>query len=125
MLAWGVDVSHNGHMVRTLYGDRKEKVRAILLQLARGGRTIFYAELGLLVGIPTAGPWKPVLDEISREETTKGLPDITYLVISRKSGLPGQIGFKEAKPPSPAQRQQAATVTEAVFAHYRAKKSRS
>ena len=43
---------------------------------------IFYKELGLLVRIPAPGPWKEVLNEISQEEKRKGLPDITYLVVS-------------------------------------------
>jgi hypothetical protein len=37
------------------------------------------------------------LDEISAEEANRGLPDITFLVISKQSGLPGQIG---SSPPS-------------------------
>ena len=72
----------------TRYGDRKEKIRTVLLQRASEGRTILYSELGSLVGIPPTGPWKPVLDEISREETGKRLPEITYLVLSKKTKLP-------------------------------------
>jgi hypothetical protein len=103
----------------TTYGDRKEKIRGVLLERAKAGRTIYYKDLGSLVGIPTTGPWKPVLDEISHEETAKGLPDITYLVIAAKTNLPAQIGFKSAKPPTAEQRQQAAEVIRGVFAHYR------
>jgi hypothetical protein len=97
----------------TLYGDRKEKIRTILLGLAREGRTIFYKELGQLVGMPTAGPWRPVLEEISREEKSKGLPDITFLVVSKASGLPGQTEF------NPVQQRLAKETIEQVFAHYR------
>jgi hypothetical protein len=76
-------------MVRKIvHGDRKDAIRAELLLRASEGRTIFYEELGRMLAIPTRGPWKPVLDEISREETGKGLPDITFLVISKRTGTP-------------------------------------
>lgn len=106
----------------TTYGDRKEKIRAILLQHAREGRTIYYKELGSLVRIPTAGPWKPVLDEISREERSKNLPDITYLVVSKKSGFPGQIEFNPAIPATADQKLKAKDVIAGVFSHYEKKK---
>jgi hypothetical protein len=71
-----------------------------------------------MVGIPAQGPWKPILDLISHEETDKGLPDITFLVINKQSGLPGQIRFELAKPPTPEQRQYADNVIQVVFAFY-------
>jgi hypothetical protein len=104
------------------YGHRKDAIRTELVRLARGGQTIYYAKLGEAVGIPARGPWKPVLDEIAREETAKGLPDITFLVINRQTGLPGQIGFKPAKPPTPEQRGMADEEIGKVFAHYRPKR---
>jgi hypothetical protein len=107
---------------KIVYGNRKDAIRAELLRLAREGRTIFYTQLGEAVDIPARGPWKPVLDEISREETASGLPDITFLVINKQTGLPGQIGFKPAKPPTPEQRRMADEVIKAVFAHYRSNK---
>jgi len=43
------------------------------------------------------GPWKPILDEISREERGSGRPDLTYLVIGKRSGLPGQMGCRSTR----------------------------
>jgi hypothetical protein len=102
-----------------MYMDRKDEIRAELLRLACEGKTIFYADLGLKLGIPARGPWKPVLDESSREETARGLPDITFLVINKVTGLPGQIDFKPAKPPTLGQREMANEMIRQVFAHYR------
>lgn len=80
-------------------------------------QTVRYGVLGRAVGIPAQGPWKPVLDEISREEKL----DITFLVVN-KDGLSSQIDFKEAKPATDKQKKQAADTIEAVFAHYSARK---
>lgn len=103
------------------HGDRMDAIRARLLQLAREGRTIFYGELGAAVGIPARGPWKPVLDEIARLETTDRRPDITFLVINKQTGLPGQIRFRPAKPPTPDQRRIADAEIQRVYAYYRVK----
>jgi hypothetical protein len=102
------------------YRDRKAAIVGVLLERAKSGHTIFYAELGKQVGIPTRGPWKPILDEIAREETSSGRPDITFIVINSQTGLPGQIGFKPAKPPTPEQRRIADEMIQQVFAHHRA-----
>jgi hypothetical protein len=101
------------------YRDRKSAIVATLSQRAKSGRTIFYGELGEEVGIPSRGPWKPILDEIAREEMARGRPDITFLVINKQTGLPGQIGFKPAKPPSLDQRRMADDVIQKVFAYHR------
>lgn len=102
---------------RIVYGERKAAIRAVLEACARKCRTISYRELGHAVGIPVEGPWKPVLDQISREEVANSLPDITYLVVSR-DGLPSQIGFDPAKPPSEDQLQRAVNEMKRIFAHY-------
>lgn len=101
------------------YLDRKDAIITVLSRCARQRRTIFYGELGTEVDVPARGPWKAVLDEIAREETANGRPDITFLVINKQTGFPGQIGFKPAKPPTPEQRRIADDVIEKVFAHYR------
>ena len=98
------------------YVDRKMAILAELEKRARAGKTIYYSELGAKVGIPAQGPWKPVLDQITREV---GDPDITYLVINKTYRLPGQIGFTRAKPPTQEQRDKAALTIAAVFAKYR------
>lgn len=100
------------------YLDRKGAIRAELVRLAKARQTITYGELGKLVGVPARGPWKPILDEISRDEAGRGLPDITFLVINAASGLPGQIGFQPAKPPTAEQRRLADQVIQQVFQYY-------
>jgi len=104
------------HTIR--YLDRKDKIRNELLKLARAGKTCFYGEFGLRVDIPAQGPWKPVLDVISKEETAAGRPDITFLLINKRTGLPGQIGFKRAQKPTPDQRKLAHDKLQEVFDHY-------
>lgn len=106
-------------MKKIPYADRKEEIRAVLLHRAKAGLTIYYGELGGLLGIPARGPWKMVLDEISLEERGGGRPDITYLVIAKTSGLPGQIEFELARPPTPAQRKKAGEIQDRVFEYYR------
>jgi hypothetical protein len=70
------------------------------------------------VGLPTNGYWKPLLGEISREETAKGLPDVTFLVVSWEQGLSSQIGFRAAKPAAVDQEKLAVESIRACFDHY-------
>ena len=100
--------------------NRKRLIRITLLRHAFERKTIYYSELAPLVGMPAQGPWKPILDEIAAEETSQGRPDFTYLVISKQSGLPGQIAFELAKPPSPEQRKKADEEIAKVFSYYSA-----
>ena len=74
---------------------------------------------GAALGIPTRGPWKPVLDMISLEETAVNRPDITYVVVKASTGYPGQIGFKAANPPSDEQKALSDSVQRTVFDFYR------
>ncbi len=105
-------------MVRKIrHLDKKEAIRQELLRCARAGETIFYSELGNRVGIPPQGPWKPILDVISRE-TAAGDPDITFLVINKQTGLPGQIGFEPAKTPTLEQGRQAERELQRIFDYY-------
>lgn len=103
-------------MVR--YGDKKQAVKDELLRFARKGATTTYGELGRSVGIPPQGPWKPLLDEISQEETVNGRPDITFLVLNKGTGFPGQIGFVRAGQPSHEQIGMARRTLNAVFDTY-------
>jgi hypothetical protein len=99
--------------------DRKRRIRVTLLNRAMKKQTIFYGDLAPLVGMAAQGPWKAILDEIALEETSQGRPDFTYLVINKQSGLPGQIGFEPAKPPTAAQRKQADNEIQKVFDYYK------
>jgi hypothetical protein len=74
----------------------KYAVRAALIQFAKRGQFPFYGD----AGFGPRGPSKDVLDQISREETQKGLPDITFVLRSKSTGYPSQISFKLAKPPT-------------------------
>jgi hypothetical protein len=98
--------------------ERKRRIRIELLKQAFKRETIFYSDLAPLAGMPAQGPWKPILDEIAREETSQGRPDITYLVINKQSGLPGQIGFEPAKPPTPDQQKLAQSEIKKIFDYY-------
>ena len=100
------------------YEDRKERIRDELRRYAAEGATVTYAELGLAVGVPTQGPWRPVLDVISREEEAAGLPDVTYLVVSRTTGYSGRIQFKDARRPTPEQVAASEEVQRRVWAMY-------
>jgi len=101
------------------YRDRKSAIVAALRQCANQGKTIFYGDLGQKVDVPARGPWKAILDEIARDEISRGRPDITFLVINKQTGFPGQIAFRPAKPPTREQRKIADDQIEKIFAYYR------
>jgi hypothetical protein len=69
-------------------------------------------------GFGAYGPGKDVLDEISREETRNGRPDITFVLRSKTTGYPSQIGFKSAKPPDDTQKVQARTEAQRLIDAY-------
>jgi hypothetical protein len=88
------------------HADKKHVIRDGLLKCARARplKVMTYGELGAGIGIPARGPWKPILDQIADEEIQLGRPDITYLVVSKKTGYPSQIGRQLAKPPDEKQK---------------------
>ena len=92
----------------------KTKVRAALMQFAKQGRFPYYSECGF--GL--YGPGKEVLDLISREETRNGRPDITFVLRSKTTGYPSQIGFKPAKPPSETQKAEAGAEAQRIIKAY-------
>jgi hypothetical protein len=100
------------------YLDRKDLIRSELVKSAKAGETPFYSEFGVRVGIPAQGPWKPVLDLISKEETAAGRPDITFILINKMTGFPGQISFSKANPPTLAQKDLARQKLREVFDQY-------
>ena len=101
------------------YENRKQDILRVLRKAARNGKKITYGELGQTLGIPGRGPWKGVLDEISREEVEANRPDVTFMVVLARTGYPGQIGGAPANPPSDAQKTVADKIIKEVLAFYR------
>jgi hypothetical protein len=100
--------------------EQKRAIRVALIKCAMERRKIYYGELASAVGMAPQGPWKDLLDEIAKEETAQARPDFTYLVINKKTGLSGQIGFEPAKPPTQEQKSAADREIKKVFTYYRA-----
>ena len=48
----------------------------------------------------------------------KGLPDITFLIVRKDSGYPGQIGFTRRKTPGAKQKVQAREEVQAIIDKY-------
>jgi hypothetical protein len=105
------------------YEDREDAIREALVKMAKRRKKLDYSEFGELVGIPTQGPWNPILDKISLAERAAGRPDITYLVVRKRTGYPIQIEFSPAVTPSAAQRAIADEKFEEIFAYYRRHKT--
>jgi hypothetical protein len=100
------------------YDRRKEDISRILIAAAGNGKVITHTELGTALGGPARGPWKAVLDEISREEAGAGRPDITYMVVKVSTGYPGQIEFEHADPPTAKQKELSDRIQAEVFKYY-------
>jgi hypothetical protein len=105
------------------YEDREDEIHLALVKMAKGRKKLDYEKFGALVGIPTAGPWNPILDKISLKERAAGRPDITYLVVRKRTGYPVQIEFSPATKPSTAQKLIADEVFKEIFAYYRRQKT--
>ena len=103
--------------------DREDEIRQALVKMARGRKKLDYEKFGALVGIPTKGPWNPILDKISLKERAAGRPDITYLVVRKRTGYPVQIEFEPSITPSAAQKAIADEVFKGIFAYYRRQKT--
>jgi hypothetical protein len=108
---------HSSH----LEGRRDDGFDSI--QIQSSGSTQQFAKTGLFAyysecGFGAYGPGKDVLDEISREETRNGRPDITFVLRSETTGYPSQIGFKSAKPPDDTQKVQARTEAQRLIDAY-------
>ena len=98
--------------------DREDAIRQALVKMAKGRKKLDYEKFGALVGIPTAGPWNPILDRISLAERAAGRPDITYLVVRKRTGYPIQIELT-SNHTSAAQKAIADEVFKEIFAYYR------
>ena len=101
-------------------GPDKDLIRTELLKCAhaRPMEILFYSDFAPRVKMSARGPWKKVLDEISREETEKGLPDITFLLKRKSTGYPGQIDFKKAETPDIQQKLRAREKLQEVIDKY-------
>jgi len=77
-----------------------------------------YSAFAPRVGIPVQGPWKGVLDAISRAETRQGLPDITFVLVNGQTGYPSQIGFAPSKKLTSALKARAKTEVQKVINLY-------
>jgi hypothetical protein len=67
--------------------DLTVKVRFVLEDSTRAGRTITFAEIEKLVGERIAA-WHKLLDRIYDDCITKGHPDLTAIVIYKDTGYP-------------------------------------
>ena len=77
-----------------------------------------YAAFAPRVGMPVRGPWKDVLDAISRSETRQGRPDITFVLVNKRTGFPSQIGFAQSKRLTPSLIAQARREVQKVINRY-------
>jgi hypothetical protein len=102
------------------YIEKASLIRRELLKCAAAQPMEFptYTEFGKRVGIPHQGPWAPVLDTIALEEKNNGLPDITFLIVRRDTGYPGQIGFVRAKKPTLKQMERASVEVQRIIDKY-------
>jgi hypothetical protein len=110
---------------RIPYIDRIDDIREALIAVAQRRETITYSRSAEVLGINPRGPWKPVLDELSRREAGTDRPDITFVLINARTRFPGQIGFQDAHPPSARQRQIADQTQQEVWDYYSASSIRS
>jgi hypothetical protein len=83
--------------------ERASQIWAVLAWLARNRQTITYAQLGRLIGVPTAGLGQ-LLEPIQSYCLINGLPPLTILVVQQDSGLPGS-GFTGTTAPEFAKAQ--------------------
>jgi hypothetical protein len=105
------------------YEDREDEIRQALVKMAKSRKKLDYVKFGELVGIPTEGPWNPILDRISLKERAAGRPDLTYLVVRKRTGYPIQIEFEPSITPSAAQKAVADQTFKDIFAYYRRHKT--
>jgi hypothetical protein len=103
------------------YGADRRRIRDELMKLACAGEVTYYSVLGGIIDKHERWPrWKPILDDISRDEVeVKNKPDITFLVLNASTGWPGQIGFEPTRgQPTDQQKLFAQQKLDEVFAEY-------
>lgn len=101
------------------YVDRIPQIRDELVKCATFRETTSYTRLGKIVGIPTRGPWRGVLDQISREEIAEDRPDITHLIINKRTGFSSRIEHRNAAKPTDEQRQRSKQIQQDSYDYYR------
>jgi hypothetical protein len=102
------------------YLHKKDLIRNELLKCARASPMEFptCTIFGRRVGIPAQGPWESVLDQISREQTSRGQSDITFLIINKTTGYPSRVGFVTRRKLTPGQKQHAHREVQKVIDQY-------
>jgi hypothetical protein len=113
--------SCRGAMVPKIpHGDKKGLIRSELLKCASATPMQFptFRAFAARVGMAIQGPWKPILEVISTEETNQGLPDITFLLLNRHTRYPMQIGPVRSNDPTPEQRERARREVQKIIDRY-------
>jgi hypothetical protein len=111
-------------MVAIAFENRIPAIRSELIELAIDGETTSYKRLSKIVDMPVRGFWTGVLNQLSREETAAGRPDITHLVINKKTRVTSHIEFESAHKPTDAQRRRHKEILKEIYAFYADRKNR-
>lgn len=69
-------------------------IRDVLIYCARRRRTVTYDDLAEIAGKRLRGPWKD-LDAITKAEGEAGRPDLTWVAVKKKTGLPAKYMGRE------------------------------
>ena len=83
-------------MMEVLSYDQ-ERIRKILIRCAKNRTTTYLRDVGREIGRPQQGPWKDDLDAIKCYEEAHSRPDVTLVVVDKKSGLPSIYKGKALK----------------------------
>src|SRR6516162_1245504 len=77
-------------MIKIPHIGKQALIRSELMKCATANPMEFptYGTFAPRVGMPVQGPWKGVLDAISRAETLQGRPDITFVLVNQRTGYP-------------------------------------
>jgi hypothetical protein len=107
-------------MAKIPHIGKQSLIRSELMKCATARPMQFptYAEFAPRVGMPVRGPWKAVLDAISRAETRQGLPDITFVLKNQRTKYPSQIGFVSSKKLTTALKARAHSEVQKVIDQY-------
>ena len=98
---------------------KRAAIRNALLAHAAAGQFPYYGQLGGPLGIHARWPlWKLYLDDISRAEKAAGLPDVTWIVRSTRTRLPGQMDFKRVAKPTQSHWDRAKAMVQPVIDKY-------